>query len=102
MKTEANVLRSITKWLDTQDCEYYKVHGSLFQRSGEPDLTGSIEYKNKIVHFKFEVKSVIGKVSRVQEERMKAWSKYDILVGVVRSVGDVISLLDGWVENDKK
>ena len=98
--TEAYVLKSICKWLDEQDCNYFKVHGSMFQRAGEPDLIGAINYKGYSISFNFEVKSPKGKPTRLQVHRLQQWRQVGNLAGVVRSVDDVINLLDNHIEDN--
>ena len=99
--SEKQIEDKIKTWLKRQDCEFYKVHGSIFQRAGEPDITGSIRYKGIVVHFNLEVKTAKGKLSRIQEERLKVWGRFDRMVGVVRSVDDLVDLLNDWISNVK-
>ena len=102
MTEEKKILNKICKWLNSQDCEYYKVHGSSFQRAGEPDLTGAIRYKGYLFNFNFEVKTLKGKPTQLQLFRLDQWSKFDRVTGIVRSVEDIKELFDRKIEVRKQ
>jgi hypothetical protein len=93
-KPETAIVNKIQKWIKKQGGECYHVHGSMFQRKGEPDLSGEIVYKGLVFHLKLEVKTAIGKADPIQIHFLKHYHKWDYVAGVVRSVEDVERLLD--------
>ncbi len=99
---EGKVVDKIGKFLDKQEGDYYKVHGGMYQRNGEPDLTGSIKWWGVWLHFKFEVKAPKGESTRIVEPlqiyRLQTWHKCAKVVGVVRSVEDVTKLLEAYFD----
>lgn len=102
MKPEAKAVKKIMKWLLEQEGDGFKVHGNMYQRSGEPDLTGSIKWRGIWLHYKFEVKAPKGESSRkldaLQMHRLRIWHKCAKVVGVVRSVDDVRAILDAHAD----
>ena len=96
-KSEKLITANIMKWLKANGAECYKVHGGMFQRKGEPDITGSIFYKNTWIHFKLEVKTKKGRATALQKSRLKSWAKHDKAAGIVRSVADVAECFDLYI-----
>ena len=91
---ESKLVAKIMKFLRTHEGDCYKVHGNMYQRAGEPDLTGSIKWDGHWLHFKLEVKTKGNKPTPLQLHRLASWAKYDKVVGVVHSVAEVIELFD--------
>lgn len=70
---------------------WLKVAGSAMQRSGEPDITVCI-FGHMVL---LELKTVKGKVTRLQQHRMSQWTKAGARCVVIRSVSDLeIALAD--------
>ena len=96
MQSEKSVVKAIMTWLSRYKGDFYKVHGNAHQRSGEPDITGSILYKGIWIHFKLEAKRRDGKPSPLQIVRLRRWHDADKAVGIVTSIEDVVKVFDTY------
>jgi hypothetical protein len=63
--------------------------GSEMAAAGDPDLTGC--YRGR--HFELEVKAPGGRLSRIQEVRLKEWRQAGAVVGVVHCPDQALSTL---------
>ncbi len=63
--------------------------GSGMGTAGDPDLTGC--YRGR--HFELEVKAPGGRLSRIQEVRLKEWHRAGAVVGVVHSPDEALATL---------
>ena len=63
--------------------------GSEMAAAGDPDLTGC--YRGR--HFELEVKAPGGRLSRIQEVRLKEWHEAGPVVGVVHSAEEALAAL---------
>lgn len=99
---ESKLRDCITKYLkalkvEGHPVEWRKVLGSTAS-NGEPDW--DIVYAGKSV--KLEAKSQTGRVTPLQEYRMKQWTAAGAITGVVRSVDDVDNYLTQAGKNDRR
>jgi hypothetical protein len=72
--------------------------GSEMAAAGDPDLTGC--YRGR--HFELEVKAPGGRLSRIQEVRLKEWHRAGAVVGVVHSPDEALSTLGIGNEGARK
>jgi len=93
---EKHIVKKIKDWLSQFKGDFYKVHGTVSQRSGEPDLTGSILYKNIWLHFNIEVKRPGRQPTKLQIYRLQKWHQCDRVVGVARCVEDMEKIFDAY------
>jgi len=63
--------------------------GSEMAAAGDPDLTGC--YRGR--HFELEVKAPGGRLSRIQEVRLKEWHRAGAVVGVVHNTDEALATL---------
>jgi len=63
--------------------------GSEMAAAGDPDLTGC--YRGR--HFELEVKAPGGRLSRIQEVRLKEWHRAGAVVGVVHNPDEALATL---------
>jgi len=63
--------------------------GSEMAAAGDPDLTGC--YRGR--HFELEVKAPGGRLSRIQEVRLKEWHRAGAVVGVVHNTDEALAKL---------
>lgn len=76
----------------------FHVHGSIYQRKGEPDIDGSVflcagEIYARWFYAKIEVKTPTGKPTELQLIRLREYHRRGYLVGIVTSVEDVQALI---------
>ena len=69
--------------------------GSEMAAAGDPDLTGC--YRGR--HFELEVKAPGGRLSRIQEVRLKEWHGAGAVVGVVHNSAEALAVL-GLAQGD--
>jgi hypothetical protein len=102
-KQETLITNKILKWIKDNNGDGFHVHGSMFQRKGEPDIDGWIYYGGRFWHLKLEVKTAVGKPDDLQIHRLKIYSRAGYIAGIVRSVEDLEALLHHHVrwENRK-
>lgn len=92
--SETAIVREIIKQLKEGGGDGYHVHGNIFQRRGEPDVTGEYPAANgSYHHLKIEVKVPGGIATPLQLYRLKQYKKYGYVAGVVYSWEDVLTLI---------
>ncbi len=89
---EKNTVRKILNYLKSLDkCFAFKMHGGLYSTSGIPDIICC--YKGKFVAF--EVKTDIGKLSKLQEITLEKISNAGGIAHKITSLEQVKSILEG-------
>jgi hypothetical protein len=99
-KTESRLQQRIRKAL-IKECggKWWKVHGSAFQESGQPDLDGVCE----TISFKFEVKvPLTGKPSELQLQTLAEWREAGSIACIVESAAQAISLVKAATASPEK
>lgn len=93
-KSETAIVRTLMKHIKSLGGDSYHVHGSQFQRTGEPDISGELPlYMGHKMHLKIEVKTATGKASPLQLYRLKSYRAYGYIAGVVTSVDEFDKLV---------
>ena len=85
-KPETRIVQEIIAWIKAHGGDAYHVHGSQFQRKGEPDIDGWLPTDKGILHLKVEVKTGIGKATPLQLYRLEKYRAAGYVAGVVRSL----------------
>src|SRR4051812_43230583 len=99
-KTESRLQQRIRKAL-LKECggKWWKVHGSAFQESGQPDLDGVCE----TFSFKFEVKvPLTGKPSELQLQTLAEWREAGAIACIVESAAQAVSLVKAATASPEK
>ena len=87
---ESDIVKAIMKFLKTVPrCFAWKEHGGMYGTAGIPDIIACIDGK----FYGFEVKTDIGKTTRLQDSIICKIKKAGGTAVVVRSVDDVKSIL---------
>jgi hypothetical protein len=87
---ESTIVAAIMQALKpVPDLVVRKRWGSEMAAAGDPDLTGCFRGR----HFELEVKAPGGRLSRIQEVRLKEWHQAGAIVGVVHSTEDALVAL---------
>lgn len=87
---EADIVKVIMRFLKTlPNCFAWKEHGGMYGTAGIPDIIACIDGK----FYGFEVKTDIGKPTKLQEFTIRKINKAGGIAVVVRSVDDVKSIL---------
>lgn len=87
---EADIVKAIMRFLKTlPNCFAWKEHGGMYGTAGIPDIIACIDGK----FYGFEVKTDIGKPTKLQESTIRKINKAGGIAVVVRSVDDVKSIL---------
>lgn len=87
---EADIVKAIMKFLKTlPNCFAWKEHGGMYGTAGIPDIIACIGGK----FYGFEVKTDIGKPTKLQESTIRKINKAGGIAVVVRSADDVKSIL---------
>lgn len=87
---EADIVKVIMRFLKTlPNCFAWKEHGGMYGTAGIPDIIACIDGK----FYGFEVKTDIGKPTKLQESTMRKINKAGGTAVVVRSVDEVKSIL---------
>lgn len=94
---EADIIEAIIRWIKNHGGIAHKVHGSAFQKRGEPDIDGALIVTGIPVHLKLEVKRKDGKASVLQSYRIQRYCDYGYCAGIVYSVEEVEELVLGYV-----
>lgn len=100
---EASLLASCQRCLE-QFCRqqggraaFRKRHGGPWGPAGDPDLY--LCYRG--IHAEIELKRVNGKLTRLQQERMRAWAAAGAQVTIVHSVEELKKFLEKLTEKSK-
>ena len=90
-KTETGLQQRIKKTLIREvGGKWWKVHGSAFQESGQPDLDGVVDG----ISFKFEVKVPLeGKPSAIQLVTLEEWRDQGSIACIVESPSQAVALV---------
>lgn len=95
MKKESNLTRRILTYLNSlPGCKAIKIHGSVHQQRGTPDILCVL--RGQAIFF--EVKVGSGRTTEIQQHRIRQWRSVGAKVEVVRSVEEVKTLLGFDVE----
>ena len=99
MGEETRILKNIMQRLtEYYDFDGYHVHGSMFQRIGEPDIDGSIALGlDEYTHIKLEVKTPTGSPTPIQIYRVRVYHHRDYMAGIVTSYEDVQDLIHAYL-----
>ena len=83
---ENNLVASIFLWLKSlgPECKTVKLHGSIYQERGTPDLL--VIYRG--APFLLEVKLPGKRPTEIQKHRLEQWRRAGATVAVVRSVSE--------------
>lgn len=87
---EADIVRKIIAWLKNNEFWAVKMHGGPFQIMGIPDI---LAIKGGRAYW-FEVKTHRGVPTKVQLYVMKQLRKHGCVAEVVRSVSDVVLVME--------
>lgn len=99
-KAESRLQQRIKKAL-IKECggKWWKVHGSAFQESGQPDLDGVVDG----ISFKFEVKiPFTGKPSQLQLETLAEWREVGSIACIVETPQQAVSLVKAAQASSKE
>ena len=89
---EADIVKAIMKYLKTVPrCFAWKEHGGMYGTAGIPDIIACIDGR----FFAFEVKTEIGKPTKLQEATIRKIRSAGGTAVVVRSVEEVKAVLNG-------
>lgn len=89
----------ILAWIKSHGGDGFHVHGSMFQRKGEPDIDAWLPHLTRpgdYVHIKVECKFGAGKPDKLQEERLRVYAAAGYMTGVVWSLQEFIELYRRW------
>lgn len=93
---EADIVKAIMKYLKTvSQCFAWKEHGGMYGTAGIPDVIACIDGR----FFAFEVKTEIGKPTKLQEATIREILAAGGTAVVVRSVEEVKSAIGGITAN---
>jgi hypothetical protein len=94
-KPETKITNAIIASIIANGGNAFHVHGSMYQRKGEPDICGEIEFGGRLYHLKIEVKTYDKKSvpDPLQIYRLQEYHKMDYVTGVVRSPAEFATLL---------
>lgn len=90
-KAETIIVQAIIKYIKNKGGDAFHVHGSGVQRSGEPDIDGSMPDGDGWIHLKVEVKTPSGTPSAIQLYRIEEYKKRGYCAGIVT---DIISFAE--------
>lgn len=100
MATETDIVQKIIAYIKLQGGDAFHVHGSIFQRKGEPDISGEIDIWRGWRHLKIEVKRPGEAPTNLQIKRLRHYHKAGYVAGVVTSLEDFVDLCSG-LQNDE-
>ena len=87
---ESDIVKAIMRYLKSlPNCFAWKEHGGMYGTAGIPDIIACIDGK----FYGFEVKTDIGKTTRLQDSITRTIKTAGGTAVVVRSVDDVKSIL---------
>lgn len=93
---ESDIVKSIMKYLKTVPrCFAWKEHGGMYGTAGIPDIIACIDGR----FFAFEVKTEVGKPTKLQEATIRKIRAAGGTALVVRSVEEVKSSIGGITAN---
>lgn len=68
---EKKVENKIKKWLKDRDYWYFKVHGSIYQPSGIPDILACVNGKFVAIEVKRSDRGVVSPLQKAQIQKIK-------------------------------
>jgi len=89
MASEKIITKQITTYLRSQGALVIKIHGGPYQQPGLPDLVCILDG----VTMWFEVKTKVGKLTKLQGHCHRQMREHGALIAVVRSVEEVQQLV---------
>lgn len=95
MKPETRIVHQIESFILANGGEVLKIHGSVMQRSGEPDLIGSY----MLTPFVYEVKLPNETPRDDQLYRLERWRKQGFAAGWGTSLQDFKSFMSDYVDS---
>ena len=94
---EADIVKAILKYLKTvPGCFCWKEHGGMYGTAGIPDIIACINGR----FYGFEVKTAVGKPTKLQESMIRKILAAGGIAVVVRSVDEVRAVIDGSLQRD--
>nr|DAX52571.1 MAG TPA: Nuclease [Caudoviricetes sp.] len=87
---EKKVENKIKKWLKDKGYWYFKVHGSIYQPSGIPDILACINGKFVAIEVKRSEGGIISTLQKAQIEMIK---KNGGIAGVANSMEEFLEIL---------
>ena len=87
---EKKVENKIKKWLKDKGYWYFKVHGSIYQPSGIPDILACINGKFVAIEVKRSEGGIISPLQKAQIEMIK---KNGGIAGVANSMDEFLEIL---------
>lgn len=98
-KAESRLHQRIIKALKKHGGKWFKVHGSAFQESGQPDIIGCCYG----LFFGFEVKiPLTGKPSELQLETLHEWREEGAIACIVETPSQAVALVEAAKKASKK
>lgn len=97
-KPETLLAEKVMAWIKRQAGDSFHVHGSMFQRAGEPDLCGEIPVPFGWMHLKWELKVPGGEPSKLQLITLDKYSKRGYSVGIVTNTSECKALLEEFIQ----
>lgn len=87
---EKKVENNIKKWLKDKNYWYFKVHGSIYQPSGIPDILACINGKFVAIEIKRSKGGVVSPLQKAQIEKIK---ENGGIAGVATSMEEFLEIL---------
>lgn len=113
-KPETRITEACIDWIKKNGGDAFHVHGSMFQRKGEPDICGELPTADgkSWMHLKVEVKTDTGAPETLQMFRLTRYVMRGYCAGIVTSVAELKALVEefeafgtslkSWEETEKK
>ncbi len=93
--SEKEIVTKILRYLKTvPKCFAWKEHGGIYGMAGIPDIIACIDGK----FYAFEVKTPVGKTTKLQEATIRKILACGGTVSVVRSVDEVRAVINGSLQ----
>lgn len=93
--SEKEIVSKILRYLKTvPKCFAWKEHGGIYGTAGIPDIVACIDGK----FYAFEVKTPVGKTTKLQEATIRKILACGGAVAVVRSVDEVRAVINGSLQ----
>lgn len=81
-KSETALSNKCQAWVKSIGGKSMKIHGSIFQESGSPDLLGGIKFDGVIALFFIELKVGDNAPTSIQCVRLEEWAEVGFITGV--------------------
>lgn len=93
--SEKEIVSKILRYLKTvPKCFAWKEHGGIYGTAGIPDIVACIDGK----FYAFEVKTPVGKTTKLQEATIRKILACSGTASVVRSVDEVRAVINGSLQ----